>query len=142
MRYFYYLKTADKELTYQDEEVIVPKEEKEAIATKIASKDVEVFSKAELQTEIEAHKVEIYDAKTDTKTVVDAKTSTCLIRWDGRSPYYELVKGTAPEAVPFLGWPQVSKEDFIEPVDEPVKDIIEEKPVDSSLVEEVAPDII
>lgn len=127
MRYFYYLKTADKELTYQDEEIAVSKTEKEAILERIASKEVAVVSKAELQTELETHKVELYDAKTETKTVVDAKTSTCLIRWDGRSPYYELVKGTAPAVVPYLGWPQVSKEDYVEPVDEPVKDVEEVK---------------
>lgn len=122
MRYFYYLKTADKELTYQDEEIAASKTEKEAIQERIASKEVEVVSKAELQTEIEAHKVELYDAKTDTKTVVDAKTSTCLIRWDGLSPYYELVKGTAPAVVPYLGWPQVSKEDYVAPEELPIPD--------------------
>lgn len=126
MKYFYYLKTADKELTYQDEEIVATKEEKDVIQERIASKEVQVVSKAELQTELEAHKVELYDAKTDTKVTVDAKDSTCLIRWDGRSPYYELVKGVAPEAVPFLGWPQVSKENYVEPVDEPMKEVVEE----------------
>lgn len=126
MRYFYYLKTANTELVYQDEEIAVSKAEKEAIKERIASKEVQVVSKAELQTELEAHKLELYDAKTDSKVTVDAKDSTCLIRWDGVSPYYELVKGTAPEAVPFLGWPQVSKENYVEPVDEPMKEVVEE----------------
>lgn len=122
MRYFYYLQTNDKELVYQDEEIAASKAEKEAIQERIVSKEEVVVSKAELQTEIEKHKVELYDAKTDTKTVVDAKTSTCLIRWDGLSPYYELVKGTAPSVVPFLGWPQVSKENYVAPEELPIPD--------------------
>lgn len=140
MRYFYYLQTNDKELVYQDEEIAVSKTEKEAIQERIASKEEVVATKAELQTEIEKHKVELYDAKTDTKTVVDAKTSTCLIRWDGVSQYYELVKGVAPEVVPYLGWPQVSKENYVEPVDEPVKEIKEE--VKEELPVETPEDII
>lgn len=134
MKYFYYLKTADSEVVYQDEEIAVSKAEKEAILEKIASKEEVVATKAELQAEVEAHKLEVYDAKTDTKTVIDAKDSTCLVRWDGSSPFYQVIKGISPEAIPFLGWPQVSKENYVEPVDEPVKDFVEEV-VDNLVIE-------
>lgn len=122
MRYFYYLKQGEKELTYQDEEVIVPVEEKEARLTKITSKETVTATKEELVTELESHKIAVYDTKTDTKTELDARLSDCLIRWDGRSPYYELVKGVAPKSLPFLGWPQVSKEDYVEPPQEELKE--------------------
>jgi hypothetical protein len=118
MRYFYYLKTPTEEIVYQDEDIVLPKEEKEAQIARIASKEVEEETKVELEAEISSHKLEKYDVETDTKTVVDAKDSTCLIRWDGMSPYYELIKGVAPEVMPFLGWPQVSKENYVEPVEE------------------------
>lgn len=121
MRYFYYLKTSTKEVVYQDEEILAPKAEKEAILARISSKEEIVATKAELQTEIETHKLEVYDAKTNTKTTIDAKDSTCLIRWDGISPYYELVKGTAPAVVPFLGWPQVSKDEYVAPTEEVIE---------------------
>lgn len=126
MRYFYYLKTADSEVVYQDEEIVASKAEKEAILARIDSKEEVVATKAELQAEVETHKLEIYNPKTDTKTVVDAKDSTCLVRWDGSSPFYQVIKGISPEVIPFFGWPQISKEDYVEPIDEPVKEIVEE----------------
>lgn len=134
MRNFYYLKTADTEVVYQDEEIVATKEQKEAILARINNKEEVVATKAELQAEVEAHKLEIYDAKTETKTVVDAKDSTCLVRWDGLSPFYQVIKGISPEVIPFLGWPQVSKENYVEPVDEPVKDFVEEV-VDNLVIE-------
>ena len=39
---------------------------------------------------------------------------------------YELISGVAPETVPFLGWPQVSEENYVPPVEEPVPDVVEE----------------
>ncbi len=126
MKYFYYLKTADKEMVYQDEEIVATKEQKEAILARIGSKEEVVATKAEIQAEVETHKLEIYNPKTDTKTVVDAKDSTCLVRWDGSSPFYQVIKGISPEAIPFLGWPQVSEDNYVAPVDEPVKDVVEE----------------
>lgn len=118
MKYFYYLKTLNEEVVYQDEEIVASKEEKEAILARIASDEEVTPTKVELQTEIESHKIEVYNSKTDTKITIDAKDAICLIRWDGRSPYYELVKGMEPTDIPFSGWPQVSKDNYVEPVEE------------------------
>lgn len=125
MRYFYYLKTPTEEIVYQDEEIVLPKAEKEALVEKIASKEVVEATKAELEAETSIHKLEKYNPKTDTKTVVEAQDAECLVMWDGASPFYQVVKGISPGAIPFMGWPQVSKEDYVEPVDEPVKEVVE-----------------
>lgn len=135
MRYFYYLKTADKEMVYQDEEIVASKEQKEAILARIDSKEEVVATKAELEAEVETHKLEIYNPKTDTKTVVDAKDSTCLVRWDGSSPFYQVVKGISPEAIPFLGWPQVSEDNYVAPAEEQVKEIVEEVKEEKLVIE-------
>lgn len=135
MKYFYYLKTADSEVVYQDEEIVATKKQKEAILARIDSKEEVVATKAELQAELETHKLEVYDAKTDTKTVVDAKDSTCLVRWDGSSPFYQVIKGISPEVIPFLGWPQVSEDDYVAPVEESVKEVVEEVKEEKLVIE-------
>lgn len=128
MKYFYYLKSGSKEITYQDEEVILPPTEKQQLMERIASKEEVVETKEEIVAEVESHKIAIYDPKTEAKTEVDAKTADCLIRWDGISPFYELVKGVAPKNVPFLGWPQVSVDNYVPPEPEIIKDfgVVEE----------------
>lgn len=118
MRHFYYLKTTTEETVYQDEEIAVTPEEKVALTEKLVSKEPIVATKSELLTTVSSHKLTKFDAKTEQTVTVDAKDASCLVMWDGLSPYYEVVKGTAPEAVPFLGWPQVSKDDYVPPVDE------------------------
>lgn len=134
MRYFYYIKSNGKELAYQDEEVKRDEAEKLAYEAKLSSKEPVVATKEELATEIATHKLEytkeVTDSKTQATTTVKeevlASEADVTIRWDGRSPYYELVSGTAPEAIPFLGWPQVSEDNYVAPVDELVKDVVEE----------------
>lgn len=116
MKYFYYLKTSTQELVYQDDEIALPTIEKETVLERQGSQ----LSKAELTTEISKHKIAIYDAKNDTSIQIEAKDASCLIRWDGISPYYELVKGTEPSVIPFAGWPQVSKDNYVAPTEEPI----------------------
>lgn len=133
MRYFYYIKSNGKELAYQDEEVKRDEAEKLAYEAKLSSKEIEVVSKEQLATEIATHKLEYSKVSIDSKTAQEvevkeevlASEADVILRWDGKSPYYELVSGVAPTSVPFLGWPQVSKENYVEPVDEPVKDAVE-----------------
>lgn len=129
MRNYYYLKTPTQEIVYQDEEVVATKTEKEAILARVYSKEEVVETKEDVLAEMETHKLEIYNQKTGTKTTVDAKDSTCLLMWDGASPFYQVIKGISPEVVPFFGWPQVSKENYVEPVQEVIKDVevVEEK---------------
>lgn len=133
MKYFYYINSNGKELAYQDEEVKRDEAQKTEYEARLNSKEPIVATKEQLATEISTHKLEYTKEVTDSKTQVTtavkeevlASEADVTIRWDGRSPYYELVSGTAPEAIPFLGWPQVSKENYVEPVDEPVKDAVE-----------------
>lgn len=128
MKYFYYLKTADKEIVYQDEEIIAPAQQKMEIMDRVTGKlDVEP-TKEEILADSSVQKIAIYDTKTEKKTEVDASTAEILLMWDGSSPFYQVVKGISPEAIPFLGWPQVSEENYVPPVEEPVPDVvIEEK---------------
>lgn len=126
MKYFYYLKSVDNEIVYQDEEVVLPPTEKQQLLERIASKEEVVETKQEIVAEMESHKIAIYDTKTEIKKEVDAKTADCLLRWDGSSPFYQVVKGISPEAIPFLGWPQISEENYVPPVEEPVPDVVEE----------------
>lgn len=131
MRYFYYITKGGKEIAYQDEEVKRDQAQKLAYEARTLSKSEP--TKQELVTEIATHKLEytkeVIDSKTkavsEVKEEVLASGSDVVIRWDGISPYYELISGVAPETVPFLGWPQVSKENYVEPVVEPVPDIID-----------------
>lgn len=131
MKYFYYINKAGKEYAYQDEEVKRDEAQKLAYEARTLSKSEP--TKQELVTEIATHKLEytkeVIDSKTkavsEVKEEVLASGSDVVIRWDGISPYYELISGVAPETVPFLGWPQVSKENYVEPVVEPVPDIID-----------------
>ena len=142
MKYFYYINSNGKELAYQDEEVKRDEAQKTEYEARLNSKEPIVATKEQLATEISTHKLEYTKEVTDSKTQVTtavkeevlASEADVTIRWDGRSPYYELVSGTAPEAIPFLGWPQVSKENYVEPVDEPVKDFVEEV-VDNLVIE-------
>ncbi len=146
MTYFYYINSKGREYAYQDEEVKRDEAQKLAYEAKVATK-VEP-TKQELTAEVLTHKLEYskvaIDSKTEQETVtkeeVLASEADVVIRWDGRSPYYELVSGVAPEAVPFLGWPQVSKENYVEPVDEPMKEVVEE--IKEELVVETPEDII
>jgi hypothetical protein len=145
MRHFYYINQKGKEYAYQDEEVKRDEAEKIAYETKVATK-IEP-TKEELATEVLTHKLEYTKEVTDLKTQattevkeeVLASEADVIIRWDGLSPYYEVVSGVAPEAVPFLGWPQVSKENYVKPVEEPVKEVKEE--VKEQLVVETPEDI-
>ena len=131
MTYFYYINSNGKEYAYQDEEVKRDEAQKLAYEARTLSKSEP--TKQELVTEIATHKLEytkeVIDSKTkavsEVKEEVLASGSDVVIRWDGISPYYELISGVAPETVPFLGWPQVSKENYVEPVVEPVPDIID-----------------
>ncbi len=140
MRYFYYITKGGKEIAYQDEEVKRDEAQKLAYEARALSKSEP--TKQELVTEIASHKLEytkeVIDSKTQATTTVKeevlASEADVTIRWDGRSPYYELVSGTAPVAIPFLGWPQVSKENYVEPVNEPVKEVVEEV-VDNLVIE-------
>jgi hypothetical protein len=133
MRHFYYIKKSGKEYAYQDEEVKRDGAQKLAYEAKLISKEPIVVTKEQLATEISTHKLEYVKVETDSKTEQEtitkeevlASEADVTIRWDGRSPYYELVSGVAPEAIPFLGWPQVSKENYVEPTEEPVKDVEE-----------------
>lgn len=126
MKLFYYLKTQDTETVYQDEEIIAPLLQKEEIMDRVVGKTEILPTKEEILADIEMQKVAIYDQKTDKKTEIDTKTADVLLTWDGSSPFYEVVKGTSPTSVPFLGWPQVSKDDYVLPVEEPVPDIFEQ----------------
>ncbi len=140
MRHFYYINSKGREYAYQDEEVKRDEAQKLAYETKVATKAVP--TKQELTAEVLSHKLEytkeVIDSKTQLTTEVKeevlASEADVVIRWDGISPYYELVSGLAPEAIPFLGWPQVSKGNYVEPVDEPVKDFVEEV-VDNLVIE-------
>ena len=126
MKYFYYLKTADKEIVYQDEEIIAPVQQKMEIMDRVTGKlDVEL-TKEEILADSSVQKIAVYDTKTEKKTEVDASTAETLLVWDGSSPFYQVVKGISPEAIPFLGWPQVSEENYVPPVEEPIPDIVEE----------------
>ena len=126
MKYFYYLKTADKEIVYQDEEIIAPAQQKMEIMDRVTGKlDVEP-TKEEILADSSVQKIAIYDTKTEKKTEVDVSTAEILLMWDGSSPFYQVIKGISPEAIPFLGWPQVSEENYVPPVEEPVPDVIEE----------------
>lgn len=132
MRNFYYITSNGKEYAYQDEEVKRDEAQKLAYETKVATKAVP--TKQELVAEVSAHKLEYVKEVTDSKTQLTAEVkeevlaseADVILQWDGTSPYYEVVSGVAPAAVPFLGWPQVSKEDYVEPVAEPVREVIEE----------------
>jgi len=134
MRYFYYIKSNGKELAYQDEEVKRDEAQKTEYEARLNSKEPIVATKEQLATEISTHKLEYTKEVTDSKTQVTtavkeevlASEADVTIRWDGRSPYYELVSGTAPEAIPFLGWPQVSEDNYVAPVEEQIKDVVEE----------------
>jgi len=134
MRYFYYIKSNGKELAYQDEEVKRDEAQKTEYEARLNSKEPIVATKEQLATEISTHKLEYTKEVTDSKTQVTtavkeevlASEADVTIRWDGRSPYYELVSGTAPEAIPFLGWPQVSDDVYVAPVEEQIKDVVEE----------------
>lgn len=128
MKYFYYLKTADKEIVYQDEEIIAPVQQKMEIMDRVTGKlDVEL-TKEEILADSSVQKIAVYDTKTEKKTEVDAGTAETLLVWDGSSPFYQVIKGISPEAIPFLGWPQVSEENYVPPVEEPIPDVvIEEK---------------
>lgn len=142
MRYFYYIKSNGKELTYQDEEVKRDEAQKTEYEARLNSKEPIVATKEQLATEISTHKLEYTKEVTDSKTQVTtavkeevlASEADVILRWDGRSPYYELVSGTAPEAIPFLGWPQVSEDNYVAPVEEPVKEVVEEV-VDNLVIE-------
>lgn len=124
MKYFYYLKTADKEIVYQDEEIIAPAQQKMEIMDRVTGKlDVEP-TKEKILADSSVQKIAIYDTKTEKKTEVDASTAEILLMWDGSSPFYQVVKGISPEAIPFLGWPQVSEENYVPPVEEPVPDVV------------------
>ena len=124
MKYFYYINSNGKELAYQDEEVKRDEAQKLAYETKVATKAVP--TKQELIAEVSTHKLEytkeVMDSKTQATTEVKeevlASEADVILQWDGISPYYELVSGVAPEAVPFLGWPQVSKDKYVEPPQE------------------------
>lgn len=130
MKYFYYLKSVDNEIVYQDEEIVLPPTEKQQLLERIASKEEVVETKQEIVAEMESHKIAIYDSKTEVKKEIDAKTADCLLRWDGISPYYDVIKGVDPVTVPFLGWDRlVARENYVEPVQEVIPDIVEEKPV-------------
>ena len=132
MRHFYYIKQGAKEYAYQDEEVKRDEAQKVAYEAKVAAKTEP--TKQELVAEVSTHKLEYVKEVTDSKTQATTEVkeevlvseADVILQWDGRSPYYELVSGVAPEAVPFLGWPQVSKENYVEPVDEPMKEVVEE----------------
>lgn len=145
MRNFYYITSNGKEYAYQDEEVKRDEAQKLAYETKVATK-VEP-TKQELTAEVLTHKLEYSKEVTDSKTQatievkeeVLASEADVVIRWDGTSPYYEVVSGVAPAAVPFLGWPQVSKENYVVPTDEPIKDFVEK--VEDKLVIETPEDI-
>lgn len=131
MTYFYYINSNGKEYAYQDEEVKRDEAQKLAYETKVATKTEP--TKQELTAEVLTHKLEytkeVIDSKTQATTEVKeevlASEADVILRWDGLSPYYEVVSGVAPAIVPFLGWPQVSKENYVEPVVEPVPDIID-----------------
>lgn len=132
MRYFYYITSNGKEYAYQDEEVKRDEAQKAAYEAKVATKTEP--TKQELTAEVLTHKLEYSKVAIDSKTAQETVTkeevlaseADVIIRWDGRTPYYEVVSGVAPAVVPYLGWPQVSKENYVEPTDEPVREVVEE----------------
>ena len=133
MKYYYYVKTADKEVTYQDEEVTVPKALIEAREAKELMK--EEVTKAELITEVTAHTLIRRDDKTLSDVQIKSDTADLIVRWDGVSPWVEVIVGELTGEIPFMGWPQVTKENYVEPeVGDPTKWV---EPVDEKIIEEV-----
>jgi hypothetical protein len=123
MKYYYYLKTATQDLVYQDEEVTLPKTVKDAKEAKEIAK-VEP-TKQELVAELTAHTVPRFDDKTAQTIEVKGDEAVQLVRWDGESPWVELIVGTGAVNIPFLGWPQVKKEDYVAPVPEVMQEFVE-----------------